>query len=312
MHGSTGEVRICVDLGGTQLRAAAVGTDGTILTHARRPTPRTSAEAVAAAIAEAVATVADAVTSVAPVVVAAPGPLDAAAGRILATPNLPALHGFALAPALAAALGRRVVVVNDATAAALGEARRGAGRGFDPVLFLTISTGIGGGVVIDGRPYGGASGGAAELGHLVLDRRPDAPRCGAGHAGCLEALASGTAIARAGAIAGVPGPADTAGRPAPPTAADVVAAARAGHPAAQRILADAARTLGLGIASAINAFDPAIVVLGGGVMAAWSALRPGVMAAVEDHAMSAAWRAGGIVTGALGDDAGLVGAALMG
>ncbi len=324
MHGSPGEVRISVDLGGTQLRAAAVAEGATILSHARRPTPHRSAEHIVAAVCEAVRAVsgaaragletrlsaldADRPIAIDPrVVVAVPGPLDAAAGRIGATPNLVALRGFALGPALSAALARPVQLVNDAAAAALGEARRGAGRGFDPVLYLTISTGIGGGVVIGGRPYLGASGGAAELGHLIVDGRPDAPRCGAGHAGCLEALASGTAIARDAAAAGVPpGP----GRSAP-DAADVFAAARAGNAPAQRIVAHTARRLGLGLASAVNAFDPAIVVLGGGVMAAWDDLQAVVMATVAAHAMSDAWREGGVVVGTLGDDAGLVGAAEM-
>jgi glucokinase len=317
-----GDWRVGVDLGGTQLRAAAVSADGQILSHDRRPTPGTSAADVVQAIVEALTIVeaGAATTSLAsaasnPLVIAAPGPLDLATGRILDTPNLPHLRNFPLAAAVAEALHREVHLENDATLAALGEATFGAGRGFDVVLFLTISTGIGGGLVVDGRPYRGTSGQAAELGHLIIDGRRDAPRCGAGHTGCLEALASGSAIRRAAAAAGTAGGGDgpdsdvedRGGRR--PSARDVAAAARAGDPVALAILDDAARWLGLGIGSAINAFDPAVVVLGGGVMGAWDLLGGGVMLGVEEVAMSEGWRRGGIVAGALGDDAGVVGAA---
>ncbi|MFN8423551.1 MAG: ROK family protein [Anaerolineae bacterium] len=217
-------VRLCVDLGGTHVRAAAVASDGQILSHARRSTPTGSAEAVGEAIRLTVAAARAACPPAAtnairgPLVLAAPGPFDAARGRILDTPNLPHLRGYPLADAVAAALGLGaggVVLANDALMAALGEALRGAGRGLDPVLFLTISTGIGGGLVIGGRAYGGAAGQAAELGHLIVDGRAGAPRCGAGHAGCLEAHASGTAIAAAAAHAGIRGP--SARRRRPPT-----------------------------------------------------------------------------------------------
>lgn len=319
-------VRLGVDLGGTRLRAAAVSADGQILSHDRRPTPTRSAADVVAGIVDAVTAVeahlaampAHARLSMAsdtPLVIAAPGPLDIPGGRILGTPNLPHLRGFPLADAVATALGRDVRLQNDATLAALGEATFGAGRGFDVVLFLTISTGIGGGLVIDGRPFGGSSGQACELGHLILDGRPDAPRCGAGHAGCLEALASGGAIQRAAVAAGMVGTVDGADAGVGnrgvrrPSAGEVAAAARSGDHVAQAILSDAARWLGLGIGSAINAFDPAIVVLGGGVMGAWDVLRDGVLAGVEATAMSDGWRRGGVVVGLLGDDAGVVGAA---
>lgn len=315
--GPTRRVRLSVDLGGTHLRAAAVASDGQILTHARQATPKASWQAVVRAIVRSIAAVTDelapddrAAIAPGPIVVATPGPFDAAAGRILDTPNLPHLRGFALAGAVASALNRDaadVVLRNDATMAALGEAVHGAGRGYGTVLFLTISTGIGGGLVVDGKPFLGAAGQAAELGHLIVDGRPGAPTCGAGHAGCLEAHASGTAIARAASAAGMTGPDG-----APPTAADVAAAARTGDATALDVLAEAARWLGLGIASAMNAFDPAIVVLGGGVMEAWPLLRDGVLAGIEANAMSDGWRAGGVVRGALGDDAGLVGAACEG
>lgn len=303
-----GTVRLGVDLGGTWLRAAAVSAEGQILSHDRRPTPDRSAEDVVAAIVDGVTAVQARIATLpvnsrptlavdAPLVIAAPGPLDLPGGRILATPNLPHLRGFPLAAAVATALGRIVHLQNDATMAALGEATFGAGRTFDVVLFLTISTGIGGGLVIDGRPFTGATGQACELGHLIVDGRRDAPRCGAGHAGCLEAHASGSAIGRAAAAAGMVG-----------GAAAVAAAARAGDPVATAVLRDAARWLGLGIASATNAFDPDVIVLGGGVMGAWDVLRDSVLAGVEGAAMSDGWRRGGVVVGTLGDEAGVVGA----
>jgi glucokinase len=275
-----------------------------------------------------------------PLGVAAPGPLDPQTGIMHALPNLQGWSGFPLRTALEEATGRRVRLHNDASLAALGEAWHGAGQGADPLLYLTLSTGIGGGLVVGRRIFGGAAGLAGELGHLII--RDGGPRCGLGHAGCAEGIASGSAIARRAqqllrdlGIATDKGQGEFELKRDPQAAqaardaglgrlyrlatikdevmdaADVAAAARAGDSACQALLADAGRTIGLAIAAGINAFDPARVVLGGGLMRAWDLLEAPLRAALEETVL--VWEARKIELrpAALGDRSGLVGAGLL-
>jgi glucokinase len=249
--------------------------------------------------------------SVVGVGVAAPGPLDIESGVVLAAPNLTGWRDVPLAAALAEATGLPVWVNNDANLAALGEARTGAGIGFDPLVYLTVSTGVGGGIVQGGRITTGAHGLAGELGHVVVE--PGGPACNFGHRGCLEGVASGTAtaaLARARLEGGAPSrlldPAFGAGSP---TAAQVAEAARAGDALAAEVLGRAGSALGRAIAGYLNVLDPARVVIGGGVSRSWDLLESAVLAEVRDLTMAWDHRRVDIVVAALGDDAGLVGGA---
>lgn len=304
---------LVVDLGGTQLRVASADRDARLAGALRLATP---ADDGPEAVIRAIADTARRVTSRlgpdrhAAVCVAAPGPLDPRSGTVFATPNLAGWRDVPLRDLLAERLGLPAWVHNDANLAALGEALRGAGRGHDPLVYLTVSTGVGGGIIQDGHIVEGATGLAGELGHVIV--QAGGPACNFGHRGCLEGLASGTAIGRraqeamasgaAGALAAV--------EPGPPTARDVAAAAEAGDPLSLSILGDAGRALGLAIGGFVNVFDPARVVVGGGVSGAWPLLAATVRAAAREVTMSADRRTVDIVPAALGDDAGLVGAAL--
>jgi glucokinase len=201
------------------------------------------------------------------------GPVDWAAGRVILSHHVPGWEDTPLTALLRARYGAPVALDNDANAAALGEWRFGAGQGAASLLYVTVSTGIGGGWVLGGQIYRGADSLAGEIGHLALD--PAGPACVCGKRGCVEAIGSGTNIAR------LMNERD-GGRAW--TAADVNAAAEAGHVAAREVLAAAARALGQGLGYAITLMNPEKIVIGGGVAGAgpfyWGALREAAAAYV--------------------------------
>jgi len=190
--------------------------------------------------------------------VGCPGPLDPREGVILNPPNLSrGWWGLRLAEELSGRLGVPASLENDCNLGALGEWASGAGRGYGSVLYVTVSTGVGAGLVADGGIFGGNRGFALELGHTVIDA--DGPVCGCGRSGCVEVLASGTAIARRAADLGwkpETGDADSHA---------VAAAAERGDHVARRVLEEAATYLGKALVNFIYGFDPGVVVLGGGV-----------------------------------------------
>lgn len=306
---------LAFDLGGTWLRAALAAPDGLLLRKERRPTPREGPAAVLAsmvALAEAV----DPGQAATAVGVAAPGPLDPAAGRILRMPNLPGWVDVPLAALLAEALGCPVRLQNDASLAALAEGRQGAGQGADPLLYLTLSTGIGGGILVGGRLLEGRNGLAGELGHILLETREDGPSCGLGHGTCLEAQASGSALARRAmeALAAGELPSDSplaalAGR-GDVDAGLLAEAARQGDAWSRAQWAGMGQALARGLAGLICVLDPARIVLGGGLMSARDLWEPALRASLPRHVIAPAQADIPIVEAALGDDAGLVGAAL--
>ena len=264
------ECVVGLDIGGTKLAAGVVGRDGAVLSFSSRPTPARRAPLLADLLAVIDVAVADARgrhpgLRVVGAGVGCGGPLDRARGTV--TPvNMPALVDEPVVEQVAAHLGVPTALENDATAAALGEQRHGAGRGAHDLVYLTVSTGIGGGVVADGRPLRGATGNAAELGHVVV--QTDGRACVCGQSGCLEAYASGRSIAaRAVEAMAAPGAAASVlSSSTTVTSADVAAAARAGDPVATSVWAQTAEMLGRGLALAVQVFDPEVVVLGGGVM----------------------------------------------
>lgn len=262
-----------VDLGGTKILALVCDGTGGIVGTVRVPTlahegPDAVIERIARALEEATAEAGAMTADVAAVGIAAPGPIDFAAGLITDPPNLPGWHNVPLAAHLRERLGVPVRLENDANAGAVGEHRYGAGRGYRHLVYVTASTGIGGGVIIDEALYTGASGAAGEIGHLGVAAA--GPSCGAGHPGCLEAYAAGAGIAAraqeaidAGRMARL---ARMAERTPPLTAETVYLAAQQGESEAVAIIESAGRYLGIGLASIINAFNPQAVVIGGGLV----------------------------------------------
>jgi glucokinase len=291
---------LAVDLGGTELRAALVDGSGRIL--ATQATATDAAGGPDAVIGQMVELV-ERVRGDEPVTrlgLAAPGPLDPDAGVVLAAPMLAGWRDVPLVAALRDRLGLDVVLENDANAAALGEWRFGAGRGTRSMVFVTVSTGIGGGVVVDGHLLHGRRGMAAEVGHMSVTQ---GVACVCGGVGCWEAVASGTALARAAA-------ATLAADGGPATGRQVEAAARRGESAALALLDAEADWLGIGIANLLHLYSPERVVLGGGVMACFDLLRERMAAMVRARAMPA-YRDVPVVLAELGGRAGLIGAASL-
>lgn len=261
-----------IDLGGTKILVLIADAEGNVRGDIRVPTG--AKEGPAAVIARIVQATREAareggidLASLAGAGVSAPGPIDAAAGVITDPPNLEGWHDVPLARALHEQLRIPVVLENDANCGAVGEHRYGAGRGYQHMIYITVSTGIGGGIIIDDRLYAGASGAAGELGHVAV--AVDGPVCGAGHVGCLEAFASGTAIAKRAdeliAAGGLPRTARLAEHNPPLSAETVHLAAEQGESEAAAIIDSAGSYLGIGLASIINAFNPQAIVIGGGL-----------------------------------------------
>jgi glucokinase len=231
--------------------------------------------------------------------IGSPGPLDAEAGVVVHASTLRGWDDVPLAELVAARLGLPVRLDNDANCAALAEWRFGAGRGLRHMVYVTVSTGIGGGVILDGKLMHGHLSLAGEIGHMAITEAP--VRCSCGAMGCWEALAAGPALGQRATELGLWGRV---------TARDVAQLAEAGDTAALGLLNEEARYLGLGFANLLHLFAPEMIVVGGGVSACLPLMRPAIEAVIRGQAMPA-YREVPIVAAALGHRAGVIGAALL-
>ena len=305
-----------VDVGGTKIAAGVVDARGEILRRGRRDTPSESAAAVEDAIADLVAELCTGQGSagVVAVGIGAAGFVDASGERVVFAPNL-AWRDEPLRDEVAARVGLPVVVENDANAAAWAEVRFGAAAGRSSAVAVTIGTGIGGGIVVGGRLYRGLFGMAAEFGHLRVV--PEGVECGCGQLGCWEQYCSGRALLRrARALVATATPAVSALREAcgdDPDALSgpmVTAAAQAGDPAAVALFAELGEWLGAGLAGLSAVLDPGCFVVGGGVAASGDLLLSPAREAYARRLPAGAYRPHAeILLAALGNDAGLIGAA---
>jgi glucokinase len=311
----SGQLFAGVDLGGTKILVLVADAEGGVLGVARIPTLAAQGpDAVIARIAEAVrqaATDAGAdAAGLCAIGISAPGPIDAAAGVITDPPNLPGWHNVPLARVVGERLGVPAILENDANCGAVGEHKFGAGRGYRHMIFVTISTGIGGGVIIDNELYAGASGAAGEVGHIAVS--VDGPACGAGHVGCLEAFSSGAAIAARAremiAAGGLPRTARMAERNPPLSAETVFLAGQQGEAEATALITSAGRYLGIGLASIINAFNPQAIVLGGGLTNMGETLLGPAVEVARARSFGQSFMDVRIVEGELGERAAALGA----
>lgn len=306
---------IGVDLGGTKISAGLVDNTGDIIAYDYRQTlAEEGPDTVVRRMLDATREVMVPSSQVTAVGVGAPGPLDVETGVVIAPPNLPGWDRVPLRKLIEEDLGITTFLENDANAAALGEHRFGAGQGLAHMIYVTVSTGIGGGLILDGELYHGNGGMAGEIGHTTV--LPYGPLCGCGNRGCLEALAAGTAVARQArehVASGVPtSMADLMdGDPEHITAKLVAQAADQGDVEAQEILAEAMQYLGIGMSNLVNLFNPQMIVIGGGLINLGEALLDPVRRAVRRRALSAAAEAVRVVPAALGDKVGVLGAAAV-
>lgn len=308
---------LAVDIGGTKIITAIIADNGQMVAKDRC---LTLADEGPQAVIERLFSVIDNLlkrnnmepSQLSGISLAAAGAIDSKRGLITVSPNLPGWHDVPLRYMVCERYGVDTFLVNDASAAALGEHRFGAGRGVSNLVLLTLGTGIGGGIIINGEMYLGTSGSAAELGHMVID--VNGPECGCGNRGCLEALASGTAIAR-DAISRISKGEKSSlvkmveGKTGDITAEKVGIAARNGDSLALDVLSQAAWYLGVGMVNLVNIFNPEMIVIGGGVAKLGELLLKPARQVVVEKAFPISAQAVRIVTAQLGDEAGVHGAA---
>jgi glucokinase len=261
---------IAIDVGGTGTKGAIVARDGEILLRVERPTdPSAGTKSILTAVEELLQRSDEVDADVGSVGIGAAGFIDARTGSVTFAPNL-VYDDPHVAAAVHAQVGLPVIVDNDANAAAWGERAFGTARGSDNVVMLTLGTGIGSGIIVDGRLVRGHTGAGAELGHTVVN--PDGPLCNCGLRGCLEQFASGQAIARMGMQAAQEDPDSSiiafSGSLDGITAEHVAKAARQLDEPARAVMREAGRYLGIGMSNVANLFDPEIIVLTGGVLRA--------------------------------------------
>jgi len=304
---------LAADFGGTHLRAAVVTSDGEVISRLDLATPEHAMPAEI--VREVTSLLARAARDARPAPVAAciatAGLVNAEAGMVIFAPNIPGFRNVVLTTPLAAELGIPAFIENDASAAALGEFRFGAGRGSRNLVHATLGTGIGGGLVIEGRLYRGSQGLAGEIGHTIID--PSGPRCRCGSRGCIEAMASGVAFANRARIL------LDAGKSAvlheivgyrDPTGADLHRAAQLGDTLCEAEIRHGGHLLGLALGNLVNVLNPDTVTLSGGLLAMGDMLLQPMREAMDSLAYGPA--AGTTVKlSTLGGDGGLLGAAAV-
>jgi len=278
-----------IDLGGTQVRVALARSDGRLVASVKTktpllPTPQALVDWAAGEIDRHRGR-----EKVRSITIAAPGPIDTKRGMLVNPPNLP-WQNVPLVAMMSRATGASVHLANDADMAGLGEFHHGAGRGSRNMVYITWSTGVGGGLIIDGKLHRGAHGTAGEIGHMIID--PNGPLDNCGQRGCLEAFVSGTALAR------------ETGH----TAAELFAAAASGDRQARVVVERAARYMGIALISLTNALDPEIFVMGGGVSRSWALVYPTMIQTLHSSPFIKPARRPRLRRARLGDRAGQVGA----
>jgi len=287
---------IGVDVGGTKILAGVVGSDGTISAHREYPTPLDSENELLDGLEGAVRDLLD--ESVVAAGFGIPSRIDQRSGTAIGSVNIP-LVDLPFRDVMRERLGLPVALDNDANAAAIAEWRVGAGRGTNDMVMITLGTGVGGGLILDGRPYRGSRGAGAELGHVVLVH--DGVRCSCGGYGHLESYVSGKA-------------ADELAREAFGPAADahrLVRIANEGDATAVELLTEIGRKLGSGLGSIVNAYDPELIVVGGGFAAAGELLLEPAREVMEREALEPMRDGTRVVRARLGTLAGMIGAALV-
>jgi glucokinase len=298
------EYTIGVDLGGTNLRAAAIDRAGNILHKVTSATPVGGGrDAVVENIVSEIRTTQDALSdkTLKGVGIGIPGYILMEQGIVVGAPNLPEFVDYPVRDEIEKRLGTRVVLENDANAAAIGEKWFGAGRDVDDLVMLTLGTGIGGGIILGGKALHGCLGMAAELGHITVV--PNGNPCGCGNNGCVEKYASATSVSAMAKMLNL-------GADLP--AEEVYRLACAGNERAQSIFDTAGTALGTTIASLINIFNAPLYLIGGGMSAAWDQFAPAMLAEVSRRSFTYRTHPPRIERAQLGSDSGLYGTAWLG
>ena len=304
---------IGVDLGGTKISTALSTFEGNIISQTVVPTNSSEGELpvlnrIISSINEVINGANITINEVEAIGIGSPGPLDAKKGLIITTPNLP-FKNYNLVQPIKERFNVPVYLDNDANVAAIGEFMFGAGKGKENIVFFTVSTGVGGGAVLNGQAYRGNTSNALEIGHMTV--APDGPRCGCGNVGCLEAVASGTAIGKRGQEAVQTNVETSLKKYDKITSYEVFVEAKNGDAVAKEIVDKAMNYLGIGVANAISIFDPEMVIIGGGVSKVGDILFDTVKSVVKTRCFKAMSESCEIVLAGLGTDAGVMGAVAL-
>jgi len=311
------ELTLGIDLGGSKIITAVVDPQGEMLSSSESITPTTKErEALIQSILDsahhALKQAGVAISGIRAIGVGAAGISNPEAGILFTSPNLPALRNVLLRDIIQERLGRKTFLINDADAAALGEFYFGAARGVSNFIYVTLSTGIGGGIVIDGKIYTGAIGAAGEVGHMTIDE--NGPNCNCGNRGCWETLASGTALARE-AKNRIAGGVRTSileyaeGDIEKVTAQAIHTAAQQGDSVAKELIARTGYYVGVGLANLINIFNPELIVIGGGLSTIGDMLLKPAFKVAGERAFKEAFQAVRFASAGLGRNSGVLGAA---
>jgi glucokinase len=310
---------LAIDLGGTKIIAAIISHHAQIIAKDYSLTlADEGVEAVTGRVFSAIDHLLK-VEKIAPsqlhsISIAAAGAIDLERGLVTSSPNLPGCHNIPLRDIVSRKYKVNTVLINDANAAALGEHQFGAGKGVDSLILITVGTGIGGGIIINGRLYSGPSGSAGEVGHMTID--VNGPRCSCGNIGCWETLASGTAMAREAISRISRGERSILTEMVEDkiekiTAEKVETAAQAGDSLALEVISQAATYLGVGMVNLVNVFNPEMIIVGGGVAKMGELLLEPARQVVRERAFKLAAGAVRIVPAQLGEDAAVLGAAVF-
>lgn len=302
-----------IDLGGTKISGALADLDGIILSQYTMPTNAIEGEdAVLGRVIEVIEKVIMEAKKTNDVIkaigIGSPGPLDSGEGIIIETPNLP-FKNFKLVKPIKDKFNIPTYLDNDANVAAIGEYMLGAGKGTRNMIYITVSTGVGGGAIIEGKIYRGSTSNALEIGHTTI--LPDGPKCNCGNNGCIEALSSGTAIARQAREALSKGEETSLSKYENLTSFEVFKEAYAGDKVSKDILEKSFTYLGIGVSNTITSFDPDMVVIGGGVTKGGQILFDVVQKEVDKRCFKTMSKHTKIVPAKLGTDAGVIGAVAL-
>jgi glucokinase len=299
------------DLGGTHLRAATVDQRGQIHSRFKQNTPQIGeANVIVDAVVATVHEFQQQNAEISAVSLVVPGTVKVEEGMVVKAPNLPCLDGFHLGDALSNRLGLPAILENDANAAAVGEMWQGAAVGCKTIICLTLGTGVGGGIILDGKLWRGVDGAAAEIGHMCVDPFGGVA-CTCGSRGCLEVFASATAIVRMTREASPRYPDSILQGKHDCTAKKIFEAGKEGDELALEIFRRMGVYLGIGLANLINILNPEMIVIGGGVVNGWDLFAKHMHQQVEERAFPLLASRVKIVRAKCGDDAGLLGAARL-
>lgn len=308
------EMVLAIDLGGTNLRMAVIDREGNILHQIKSETPKTNkVDEIVQVIVESAEFCRSKVKEIGNIIAisaAVPSGVDYKNGIIVKAPNVPCLSGFRMADALEKELDLKVILENDSNAAAIGESWIGASIGFQDSIMLTMGTGVGSGIILNGNILRGIDGLAGEIGHTCVE--PFGNPCGCGSRGCVEQYTSATAIVRQTRELKSQYPNSILVDKTDLTSADVYQAGKEGDELALEVFRRMGFYLGISLGTLINTFNPEVIVLGGGAAAGWDLFMPHAAAEIRNRAYQVSVERAKIVPALLGDDAGIIGAARLG